>query len=148
MADAPTRPLRMLPDHHLVPYPHLLLGLDGNQLQALNCTGLGGHVYRAGDRFRQAPGVERLGLVSGASRKAEVSFPLQIPQRLHTGGTLCLATGVEKAELPAEVVGQGDPREGLSTRLEREAYPLQVLGRGEGTLDLMLSFHAATLHGA
>ena len=143
-----TRPPRMLPDHHLVPRPHLQFGLDEDKLQALNRTGRGGDVYGAGDRFRQAPRLERSGLLPGATWQNEVSFPLQVSQRLQTGGTLHLATGIEEAEPPADVVGQGRPLEGLPTRLEREAYLLQVLELGEGTLDLVLGFHPAKLYGA
>lgn len=86
--DQRPRPLTMPLDHHLVPCPHLPFALDHDQPQPLKQAGLGGNVYGGSDRFWETPRSGCVPLVLGNQRQDDVSFPLQIPQRLQAGALL------------------------------------------------------------
>jgi hypothetical protein len=126
----------MLPEHHLVPDPNLLLGLNQNQPQTSNLAGCFGNFLR----FRNGLGQTARGglrLFEAGRGQGEVAFPFKVSQRLQAGRDLPLAPMVQEPIPVANLARQGGAvRRGLL--IQKQPNPLKVLGKPERILDQVL----------
>ena len=136
--------LRMLAGEQGVPYPTPCLVLDQHQPQALDIAHLGRHIdrgrHRGGEAARRGP------MLMGAGRgQRNPSLPLQHRECLQAPGELRRPTGIDEAELRADLAPQ---RSAALARTVchngRKACP--GLGRTQGVENLALGPHGAGLH--
>jgi hypothetical protein len=75
-----------------------------------------------------------------------VALPLQLPQCLQTAAALSAASGIEEPEPFTELIGQCGSIQ-IARAIKQLANLLEGFGPAQGSLDLILSFHAANIHG-
>jgi hypothetical protein len=133
----------MLVMEHLIPYPHVLVGLDEVQLKCANAAYLLGDLL--GDRNGAAKtprfGHGRLG---SASRKCEVTSSLQYPQRLYATALLRTPASIKEAELLAQSRCQLITMHG-GIRVEVLTDSLDACRFRKAAANLTLSIHASSV---
>jgi len=136
---------RVFPNHHLVPYPHVLLAVHQDQLQSADFPRLGWHARRICHRLLQPFGSAGA-VLALRRRERKVAGHFQLPQRLDATGTLLLAANVVEPEVFAQELGQLAAVNEL-VGIQQPGDILDGSRLRQRPFDLVLCIHAASMHG-